>query len=302
VAKNQANPISGVYTAIVTPFRQDRVDFDALDRLLLKQSEAGVDGVVVAGTTGESPTLSDEEKVSLVTHVKKNHSQLKVMGGSGSNNTAHTLKLSKAMHEAGADSLLVVTPPYNKPSPEGLKAHFQAVSDATPLPLCLYHVPGRTAQKLSAATLSDLCKVENVKAVKEASADLSLFSDACRQSDAAYLSGDDFTYLASLAVGGVGVVSVLTNVAPKAFVRLTDLAIKGDYTAALSIHNALFPLYEALFIESNPSPSKHILTSMRLIDGDMRLPLVPVTPKSAKTIDEVYRTTLAKLNDLGIEE
>lgn len=295
----KSHDISGVYTALITPFKMGSIDYEALGNLCARQVVAGVDGLVLSGTTGESPTLNTKEKLELVTFVRREFgSQIRIMGGSGNNNTADSAKLSQGMAEAGADSLLVVTPPYNKPSQAGLVAHFKAVSTATPLPICLYHVPGRTGQRLSPRSLADLCSIDQVVAVKEASADLALFSEANQLSDASYLSGDDFTYLASLAVGGNGVISVLTNVFPKAFVKMHRLSLEGKRSAALDIHNAIFDFTSKLFIESNPCPTKYILAKLGLCENDLRLPLAPVTNESAKVIEESYEKAALALNKL----
>lgn len=294
------DPIRGVYTAIVTPFtKTGEIDFDSFAKLLEKQVDAKVDGVVIAGTTGESPTLTNEEKLSLLKFTKEKATHLKVMGGSGNNNTAQSVALSQQMFESGADSLLVVTPPYNKPSPEGLKKHFEAVAEATPLPICLYHVPGRTAQKLSSQVLASLCEIERVTSVKEASADLALFSDACRQSNADYLSGDDFTYLPSLSVGGKGVVSVVTNVFPEAFVRMTQLFQEGACEKATMIHDALFEFTGLLFCESNPAPTKFVLSRLGLCENTLRLPLVNVTGSNEEKIWQSYQSTQKVLDNIS---
>ncbi len=293
--------ITGVYTAIVTPFTKDgQIDWGAFDKLLQLQAQAEVDGVVITGTTGESPTLSVDEKVSLYRRGRAFlPANVKVMAGTGGNCTKQSIELSKLAQDAGVDSLLIVTPPYNKPTREGLRAHYEAIADATRIPLCLYHVPSRTGQKLSPDELAYICDIPQVTAVKEASAELPLFAKALMLSKADYLSGDDFTYLPSLAVGGQGVISVATNVFPRAFVQMTRCFQRGDTAGALAIHQALFPFIENLFIESNPGPAKFVLASQGIIQDSLRLPLVSVQPQSAKRLSDCYLQTERQLQELG---
>ncbi len=296
--------IKGVYTALVTPFLNDgQIDWKAFDRLLDLQAKAGVDGVVISGTTGESPTLTVDEKVSLFRRARAYlPSTVKVMAGTGGNDTRQSIELSKLAQDGGVDSLLIVTPPYNKPTLAGLKAHYEAIGQAVRIPLCLYHVPGRTAQKLSAEDLATLCEIPQVTAVKEASADLFLYSKALIHSKASYLSGDDFTYLPSLALGGQGVISVVTNVFPKAFVELTRRYWSGDQKGALAIHNILLPLIEGLFVEASPGPTKEILAQAGIIQNTVRLPLVPVTGATAEKLRKVYATVRGQLAEAGALE
>ncbi len=293
--------IKGVYTAIVTPFTQDgQVDWKAFDKLLDLQVQGGVDGVVVSGTTGESPTLTVDEKVSLFRRARAYlPSNVKVMAGTGGNDTNQSIELSKLAEAAGANSLLIVTPPYNKPTLAGLKGHYEAIARSVKIPLCLYHVPGRTAQKLSPEDLAYLCEIPQVTAVKEASADLFLFSKALIHSKATYLSGDDFTYLPSLALGGHGVISVLTNVFPKAFVELTKKYWAGDHKSALALHNTLLPLIEGLFVEANPGPTKAILSHAGIIQNTVRLPLAPVSEQNYAKLTKLYEHTKNQLVELG---
>ena len=192
--------IKGIYTAIITPFNNDEtIDYESFRKLLKKQAEAKVNGVVVFGTTGESPTLDDSEKLELI-KVARNElpSEIKVMAGTGSNNTKKTIELSKQAVKAGADSLLIVTPPYNKPNDEGMYNHFSLIATELKTPICLYHVPGRTGQLLTADQMAKLSEIEEIVAIKEASADLALFTETAIKSDALALTGDDPTYLASL--------------------------------------------------------------------------------------------------------
>lgn len=295
--------IAGVYTAIVTPFDRDgNLDWDSYEKLLQHQIDGRVDGVVISGTTGESPTLTVQEKLALIRKARAFLPEtIKVMAGTGSNNTQASIELSKLAVDAGADSLLVVTPPYNKPSLAGLKLHFQSIADAVNHPICLYHVPGRTGQKLSADELVELCKIKQVVAVKEASADIGLFSRSEMNSDADYLSGDDASFLPTLAVGGTGVISVVTNVFPGAFREIYDCYQKGDITRAKTIHKAIFPVIDAMFLECNPAPAKAALAHLGLCQNHFRAPLVPASQASAEKVIKLVSEAESVFEDLGIK-
>ncbi|MEY4632207.1 MAG: hypothetical protein RIQ81_2327 [Pseudomonadota bacterium] len=284
---------SGVWTAVVTPFKDDfSIDWAAWEKLLEHQAKGGVAGVVVSGTTGESPTLTVQEKISLVRKARAVlPKEIRVMAGSGGNNTEQSIELSRLCVDAGADSLLVVTPPYNKPSPEGLKLHFSMVASAVKVPVCLYHVPGRTGQMLSPDVLAALCSLPGVHAVKEASGDLAFFSRAVvktRKEGTAFLSGDDITFLPSLAIGGCGVISVMSNVLPAEAVSLWKEWTSGEAAAALNRHNRLQPFMDALFCESNPGPVKEILAQQGFMGRTVRPPLAPVTSGSAKLVAAAF--------------
>lgn len=295
--------LTGVMTALVTPFRQDgQIDWNAFDRLLEQQEKAEVDGIIISGTTGESPTLSVQEKLSLIRRARANLSpNIKVIAGTGGNDTQQSIELSKLAVDAGANALLIVTPPYNKPSLTGLHLHFSMIADATQTPLILYHVPGRTGQKLSAEDMAYLCEIPEVCAIKEASADLILFSQThlrTRERNIAVLSGDDFTYLPSLAVGGEGVISVVTNIFPEAFVSMTRLFNEGKLDQALAIHEALLPMVDILFCESNPGPTKAVLALSNMGQNYLRPPLAPVSENNFQRIKKVYEDTKTRLQSL----
>lgn len=292
---------SGVWTAIITPFEHSgSIDWKAYETLVQQQVDARVTGIVVSGTTGEAPTLSNDEKIQLIKATRDiAKDRMSIMAGAGGNDTAASIELSQAAIKAGAESLLIVTPPYNKPSHAGLKAHFSAIAKATNAPICLYHVPGRTSQRLTAEAISDLCEIEGVVSVKEASGDITLFTQCVLASRRSIMSGDDFTYLASLAVGGTGCISVASNVFPKAMVSLTAAYFKGDIEKARKLNDVLFPLYEVLFCESNPSPAKACLAARGLCRDHLRLPLVKVTEANKLKIEAVLKQTeenLARLN------
>lgn len=288
-------PIDGVWTAIATPFSENgAIDWMAFEKLLALQATGGVTGVVISGTTGESPVLTVQEKISLVRKARAIlPPSVRIMAGSGGNNTQQSIELSRLCVDAGADSLLIVTPPYNKPTIAGLNLHFKMISDAAQVPICLYHVPGRTGQLLSADSIASLCKIPQVIAVKEASGDLALFSRLVNSTSAQILSGDDPTYLPSLAVGGRGVVSVVSNIFPAAVVELTVAFTAKKNDRALAIHSALLPMVDVLFCESNPGPLKAALEIMGIAKNFLRPPLAPVTPENYEKI----RQTITEISE-----
>jgi len=293
---------SQIFTALVTPFCEDKsIDWKAFQGLVEGQVEAAVDGLVLCGTTGEAPALTVSEKISLIKRAKAlAGDDLHIMAGSGSSNTEQSVELSKLCLDAGADSLLVVTPPYNKPSLSGLVAHFEAIATAAKAPMCLYHVPGRTAQRLTASEMKEICQIDNFFSVKEASADLSLFSKVVQVCpDKKVFSGDDPTYLPSLSVGGLGCISVLTNIFPKPFVAMTKAFEQGEVARATEIHNTLYPFIQALFSETNPCPLKAALNIAGLCKNLVRLPLDVVLPSNYNLLEKLFRETNKRLEELA---
>jgi 4-hydroxy-tetrahydrodipicolinate synthase len=292
----------GVWTAIATPFLESgAIDWASFEKHLEQQAAGGVKGIVISGTTGESPTLTVQEKISLVRKARAAlPAKIRVMAGSGGNNTSQSMELSKLCVEAGADSLLIVTPPYNKPSMAGLKLHFQMISDAVQVPLCLYHVPGRTGQNLSASALASITTLPRVYGVKEASGDIALYGRLVNSSNASILSGDDPTYLASLAVGGKGVISVVSNIFPAAMVEMTAAFESQNIEKALAIHKILLPAIDVLFCESNPGPLKAALHIFGLGKNILRAPLAPVVDENYELIRDTLMNAKTHLaNHLG---
>lgn len=294
--KKTNHTFKGVWTAIVTPFKDDHsLDWAAWERLLNLQAEGGVSGVVVSGTTGESPTLTVQEKISLVRKARAVlPSSIRLMAGSGGNNTDQSVELSRLCVDAGADSLLVVTPPYNKPSPAGLKLHYTTITESVSVPVCLYHVPGRTGQMLSPEVLADLCRIKGVACVKEATGDMGFLSRAINQTRSAgtaFLSGDDITFLPSLALGATGVISVISNVLPGEMVRMFKAWESNDLTGALRLHNIMQPLMDVMFCESNPGPVKEALAQAGIISRSLRAPMAPVTTASASLMESCLAVT-----------
>ena len=280
---------SGVYTAIVTPFEGGQVDFASLTRLVRSQVEAGIDGIVACGTTGESATLSDDEIVEVTRCViEASNGECHVISGVGSNSTHHTCELFKRVADLGVDGALVITPYYNKPSQPGLVAHFEMVAACAPeVPVMLYTVPGRTGVGLSVETFAHLNQIDNIVALKDAAGDLALSAEYVQSGHghANVLSGDDVTALPMWSIGGQGLVSVAANLCPGLMVEMWRSYRSGDLAKAQAIHGRLLPLFRALFIESNPLPVKYLMAQLNQIkSGAMRLPLVPVTTQSAKLL------------------
>ncbi len=283
----------GAIVAIVTPFKNGKVDEEALRQLIEEQIVAGTDGITPCGTTGESTTLSHEEhdRVIEITidAVKK---RVPVIAGTGSNSTAETLRLTRHAWEAGADGALLVCPYYNRPTQEGLYRHFQAVASEIPIPIVIYNIPGRTGTNMQPETMAKLAaELPNIVGVKEASGSLKQMSDViqlCRP-DFDVLSGDDIFTLALLALGGKGVISVVSNVVPGDMAALVDAFAAGDLKRARELHYRMAPLMDALFIETNPIPVKTALAMMGKVQEDFRLPLCRMSEKNRETLKKAMQ-------------
>jgi 4-hydroxy-tetrahydrodipicolinate synthase len=279
---------TGTYTALVTPFRNGQVDDAAFERHIRAQIKAGVDGVVPVGTTGESPTLSYEEHVQVVSQaVKFAGGKLKVLAGTGANATSEAIYLTQAAEKAGADGSLQVAPYYNKPTQEGLFQHFRAIAQATTLPIVLYSIPGRCGIEIAVETVQRLADSNrNIVGIKEAGGN----ADRVSQLRAALgpkfriLSGDDSLTLPFMAVGAQGVVSVASNVIPKEVAQMVKAFAAGNHSAALKIHSRFYPLFKDLFLETNPVPVKTALSMMGRMEDELRLPLVPMSLKNRETL------------------
>ncbi len=266
----------GAIVAIVTPFRNGKIDEEALRSLIEVQIENGTDGIVPCGTTGESATLSHEEhdRVIEIT-IDAVQKRVPVIAGTGSNSTAEALRLTKHAYEAGADGVLMVCPYYNKPTQEGMFLHFQLIAEQVPIPIILYNIPGRTGINLLPETVQRLSRVPNIAGIKEASGSLKQIMDVIQLCDRDFdvLSGDDGIALPVLALGGGGVISVASNVIPADMAGMIDAFQAGNLTAAQDLHYKMLPLIDALFIETNPIPVKAALSLMGKIDYELRLPL-----------------------------
>ena len=286
----------GVITALVTPFRRDLLDEDALRRLVDEQIAAGVDGLVPVGTTGESPTLTNEEHIRVIEVViEAAAKRVPVIAGTGSNSTHEAIEMSIAAKRAGADGLLLVTPYYNRPGQEHMYRHFRAIMQATSMPTVVYNVPGRTASDLLPETIARLAEMPELVGVKEATGSALRAAQIIARvgQRIAVLSGDDATAFPLFALGGRGVISVVSNVAPALMSAMWDAAAAGDWNQARQLHYRLLPLGEGLFVEANPIPVKAALAMMGRMTEEIRPPLYPLA--------EQYRAKLrAQLDELGL--
>jgi 4-hydroxy-tetrahydrodipicolinate synthase len=286
----------GVITALVTPFRRDLLDEDALRRLVEEQIAAGVDGLVPVGTTGESPTLTNDEHIRVIEVViEAAAKRVPVIAGTGSNSTHEAIEMSIAAKRAGADGLLLVTPYYNRPGQEHMYRHFRAIMQAAPLPTVVYNVPGRTASDLLPETIARLAEMPELVGVKEATGSALRAAQIIARlgNRVAVLSGDDATAFPLFALGGRGVISVVSNVAPALMSAMWDAAAAGDWNKARQLHYRLLPLGEGLFVEANPIPVKAALAMMGRMTEEIRPPLYPLA--------EQYRAKLrGQLDDLGL--
>lgn len=285
----------GTYTALVTPFKNGAVDREAYARLVDRQKEAGVSGIMPCGCTGEAATLDGKERRSLLDiALERAGDGLQVVPGTGTNSTATTIELTREAEAAGAHAAMLITPYYNKPSQAGLLDHYRRVGDATRIPLLLYNVPGRTGVTLSPETIAALHETGRYPAIKEAGGSLDAFSNIRAASDIAVLSGDDPLTVPMIALGAVGVVSVISNLVPELVRDMVEYALAGD-AQARALHFRLLPLMRAAFVESNPSPIKAMLSIRGMIENEVRPPLAPVTPESLQLIGN----TLDRLDEQG---
>lgn len=288
--------LKGVYTALVTPFKgpdSHEIDFERLDDLLEAQAASGVAGVVVLGTTGETPTLLDTEQKSLIDFVvKKLKGRLEIIVGTGTNSTLKTLHLTKLAEEAGADKALVVTPYYNKPTQEGIYKHFEVLAHQTNLPLIVYNIQGRTGRNIDTDTLTKIADLPRVVGVKEASGNIEQMMEVIaaihhKRPDFAVLSGDDALTLPLMALGGHGVISVVSNLMPSLVKQMVDAALRGDFTSAQQLHFRLYPLFKGAFLETNPAPIKEAMNIAGFQVGGVRLPLCHVKKETTAKLQAI---------------
>jgi 4-hydroxy-tetrahydrodipicolinate synthase len=279
----------GSITALITPFKNGLLDEDALRRLVEWQITEGTHGLVPTGTTGESPTLNfDEHKRVIDVTIEVARGRVPVIAGTGSNSTDEAIELSVHAEKSGADGILIVNPYYNKPTQEGLYQHFKAINDKVGIPIVIYNIPGRTNVDMSVATMARAYELKNVVGVKDATANIARVSQQreAMGPDFIQLSGEDATALAFTAHGGHGCISVASNVAPKLCAEFQNLLMKGDFAAALKMQDQLLPLFDALFVETNPGPVKYAASRLGVCSAEMRLPMVPVTEAGKKVVDE----------------
>lgn len=282
----------GVGTALITPTNEKGVDYDALGRLIDWQIDEGVNALIIAGTTGEGSTLSDKEHKELLEFSSKRiNKRVPMIAGTGSNDTAYAIQLSRHAEEAGADGLLCVTPYYNKTTQIGLVAMYTAIANSVNIPIILYNVPSRTGVNIDPKTYFELSKVENIIAIKEANADLAKITEAFNLvgDKMDIYSGNDDEILIFLALGGLGVISVLSNIMPRKTVEMCDKFFAGDIEGARKLQLELFPLIRALFSEVNPIPVKAALSKMGFCDNYFRLPLVPMSKEKEEILFKLMK-------------
>lgn len=287
----------GMATALVTPMTADGVDYEALGRLIDFQLENGINALVSVGTTGESATLSPQERKDVISFtIDRVAGRVPVIAGTGTNNTAHAIDFSVSADKAGADALLVVTPYYNKATQKGLIAHFTAIADKVNKPIILYNVPSRTGCNLLPATVAELAKHPNIAAIKEASGNMSQVVDLIARcgEDITVYSGEDGLTVPILSMGGMGTISVLSNVVPKEAVAMTDAFFAGRIQEAAQWQCKLLPLVDCLFSEVNPIPAKAALSAMGFGEEHLRLPLTPMEPENREKL-------FAQLRKLGVQ-
>ena len=289
------NELRGCGTALVTPFRNGEVDYEAFASLVDTQINAGVDFLVPLGTTGETPCLTDEEKIKVLTVAKEHSCGRPVVAGVGTNSLEHTIANIRLLEPHGVDVFLVVVPYYNKPPQEGMYSYFKAVAESTRKPVLLYNVPGRTGANLEAATTLRLAQIENVIGIKEASSNKGQILDiiAGRPEGFLVLSGNDDETFPLMKAGADGVISVASNIAPEPVAKLVHAMLDGKIEKAAGLHEKLSPLFRNCFVESNPIPAKAALAAMGMMENELRLPLVP---SQQKTYDLMVET----IKDLGL--
>ena len=291
----------GCGTALITPFKNDEVDYEALDNLVESQIAAGVDALIAAGTTGEPATMTWEEHLNVIRRVVQvSHGRVPVIAGTGSNCTREAVNAARASKDFGADAQLVVTPYYNKTSQEGLIAHFYAVADAATLPVIVYNVPSRTGINMGPDALAAICRHPNIIAVKEASSDVGQSLDKMRMVDgmADFYSGNDDIAVPMIACGYKGVISVVSNVMPAETTKMAHLALEGKNKEAAELQLKLLPLINALFCETSPIPCKAAMAALGMCEDEVRLPLVPMQERNRPRLYKAMRDLGLKIQEV----
>lgn len=280
----------GCYTAVVTPMKDGQVDFPKFGELIERQLEGGVDGIVPAGTTGESATLTHDEHHKVVEFtIKAVDGRAKVIAGAGSNSTSEAVSLTKAAQTMGADGILSIQPYYNKPTSEGTFRHFEAVSEATDLPIVIYSVPSRTGREIDLKTVERLAEIDNIQFIKEAGGSVDRASWLAAIDGIDVLSGDDALTLPMISIGAVGVISVVSNVVPRLFRDMVHLALKDEISEARKIHFSVQTLISELFVENNPMGVKTAMKLMGLMNGEVREPLCELEPANEVTLSRALK-------------
>lgn len=285
------NPIfTGSAVALITPFKDGKIDWDKFRELIDFHIDNGTDALLIAGTTGETSTLTDDEHLQLLVEAGKHiNGRVPYIAGTGSNDTAYSIMLTKHAEKNNADAVLIINPYYNKSTQRGIIEHVKQIAENTTLPIIVYNVPSRTGANITADTMVTLSEIPNVVAVKEASGDISQISEISRRTgdDFTVYSGNDDQTLPVIAVGGKGVISVTANILPKEVHEMAQAAVDGDFEKARELQFALDPLNKALFYETNPIPIKKAMELMRLDTGEMRLPLVEMSPENTEKLKEI---------------
>ena len=285
---------SGAFTALITPFRNGEVDVEALEGLVEFQIGQGIHGLVPCGTTGETPSMSEEEdRLVIGTVVRVTNGRVPVIAGTGSNSTDMAIKYTRMAEEEGADGSLQVAPYYTKPTQEGLYRHFAAIAESTSLPIVLYNIPGRTSVTISAETTARLAEIPNIVGTKEATHSMDMASDIRRLCGEEFdiLSGDDSLTLPLMSLGGRGVISVAANVAPAVVSDMVSALLAGDFERGRDLHYDLLPLCRALFVETNPIPVKTAASILGLCSDEMRLPMIPLAGENLDHLRRVMERT-----------
>lgn len=283
---------SGSYTAIVTPLKNNKVDYDAYKKIIEMQVEAGITGIVPCGSTGESATLSHEEHDEVIKKaVEFSKGRLKVIAGTGSNSTAEAVRLSKHAQEVGCDGVLLVAPYYNKPTQKGLYLHYKEIADAIKIPVVLYNIQGRSAVNIEPKTIAQLAKdCKNIVAVKEASGSLDQMSQVkLLAPEIDLISGDDALTVPVMSIGGTGVISVLSNILPKVVADLVNAMANKEYDKARELHFKWLPLIKAMFMETNPIPVKTAMSLMGMCSDEMRLPMCSMSDEHIATLKDILK-------------
>lgn len=280
----------GSMVALVTPFKNGKIDEKTLVSLVGRQIKAGTDGIVPVGTTGESPTLSFKEHERVIEIVvEAARGKVPVVAGTGSNSTEEAIELTRFAKKAGADGALMVVPYYNKPTQEGLYRHYEAVARAVNIPIILYNIPGRSGVNMTPETIARLSKIPTIVAVKESTGNMDQASHILSLCDITVLSGDDSLTLPLMALGAKGVISVIANVIPEAVSEMVDAYSAGNFEKAKSLHYKIFPLCRAMFIETNPIPVKRAMKYLGLCGDELRLPLCPIQPQNDKILVQAMK-------------
>jgi len=282
----------GVFTALLTPFKNGELDEVSFRSFIDFQIESGIHGLVPVGTTGESPTVShDEHKLAVEICIDQANKKVPIIAGTGSNNTAEAIELTNHACEKGADAALVVTPYYNKPNQEGLYAHYKAIAENSDIPIVIYNIPGRSIVDMNLETMNELFQIKNIIGVKDATSDISrvfkyksIIGDSFNQ-----LSGEDATTLAYMTYGGHGSISVASNIAPKLCSDFMNLCLAGKFDEASKINDKLMKLHECLFLEPSPGPVKYAAEKLGLMSSELRLPLVEISKNTKDRVDEAMK-------------